>query len=269
MNLFNKSSNKSFHFKWRSHPTIGLDISFGAIKSCTALGGAVALIKDEQLAHKMELIEQKYPQKSEFWYLKRVFKFYWLKLLSLPSCYYQILNLMRLLNLDIESTIKKATLGFPTGDLLAKIRYRTPQHLVWFLNYRLSHCDDFAERIQRGKSFLQMLPNNLTIPGNKAEYNSFWVMPIFINSPDTMAAILRIEGFDSARGNRSLFAIDAKPNTPNHLLPIQSQYSMAHILCLPFSPLLTPQELEYLAQLVTVNIDCELDQTENIVIQNN
>ncbi|MBF2015212.1 MAG: aminotransferase class V-fold PLP-dependent enzyme [Rivularia sp. T60_A2020_040] len=42
--------------------------SFGAIKSCTALGGAVALIKDKQLADKMELIEQKYPQKSEFWY---------------------------------------------------------------------------------------------------------------------------------------------------------------------------------------------------------
>ncbi|MBF2015211.1 MAG: hypothetical protein IGS23_08415 [Rivularia sp. T60_A2020_040] len=176
---------------------------------------------------------------------------------------------MQLLNLDVESTIKKATLGFPTGDILAKIRYRTPKRLLWLLNYRLSHCDDFVERIQRGKSFLQMLPNNLTIPGNKAKYNSFWVMPILIDSPNTMIEILRGEGFDSARGNRSLFAIDTKPNTPNHLLPVESQYLMAHILCLPFSPLLRLQELEYLAQLVTINIDCELDQTENIVISNN
>jgi dTDP-4-amino-4,6-dideoxygalactose transaminase len=243
--------------------------SFGAIKSCTALGGAVALIKDKQLAQKIESIEQAYPQKSEFWYLKRLFKFYWLKFLSLPSIYYQIINLMRLLNLDVESTIKKATLGFPRGDLLAKIRYRTPKHLLWFLNYRLSNCDDFQERIQRGKDFLKMLPDNLTIPGKKAEYNSFWVMPILIDSPDAMAKILRGEGFDSARGNRSLFAIYAKPNTPNHLLPIQSQYSMAHILCVPFSRLLTPQESEYLAQLITVNINCESDETKNIVIQNN
>ncbi len=243
--------------------------SFGAIKSCTALGGAVALIKDKQLAQKMALIEQKYPQKSEFWYLKRVFKFYWLKLLSLPSLYYQILNLMRLSNLDVESTIKKATLGFPTGDILTKIRYRNPKRLLWFLNYRLSHCDNFQERIVRAKYFLQMLPNNLTIPGNKAEYNSFWVMPILIDSPDAMAKILRAEGFDSARGNRSLFAIDAKPNTPNHLLPIQSQHSMAHILCVPFSRLLTAQESEYLAQLVTGNIDCEFDEIQNIVMQNN
>lgn len=243
--------------------------SFGAIKSCTALGGAVALIKDKQLAQKIESIEQEYPQKSEFWYLKRLFRFYCLKLLSLPSIYYQIINLMRLLNLDVESTIKKATLGFPTGDLLAKIRYRNPKHLLWFLNYRLSHCDDFQERIQRGKDFLKMLPDNLTIPGNKAEYNSFWVMPILINSPDAMATKLRGEGFDSARGNRSLFAIDAKPNTANHLLPIQSQYSMAHILCVPFSRLLTAQESEYLAQLITVNINCESDETKNIIIENN
>ncbi|WP_414624847.1 aminotransferase class V-fold PLP-dependent enzyme [Calothrix sp. CCY 0018] len=240
--------------------------SFGAIKSCTALGGAVALIKDKQLAQKIEAIEQTYLQKSEFWYFKRIFKFYLLKLLSLPSLYYQIINLMRLLNLDVESTIKKATLGFPTGDILAKIRYRTPKHLLWFLNYRLRHCDNFEERIQRGKSFLEMLPKNLTIPGNKAEYNSFWVMPILIDSPDTMATKLRAEGFDSARGNRSLFAIDAKPNTANHLLPIQSQYLMAHILCVPFSDLLTVQELEYLAQLITVNIDCEIDETKNVAI---
>ena len=256
--------------QYYGHPQADVSLfSFGAIKSCTALGGAVALIKDKQLAHKMETIDQVYPQKSEFWYLNRLFKFYWLKLLSLPSLYYQIINLMRLLNLDVESTIKKATLGFPTGDLLVKIRYRTPKRLLWFLNYRLSHCENFEERIQRGKSFIKMLPNNLTIPGNKAEYNSFWVMPILIDSPDTMATKLRAEGFDSARGNRSLFAIDAKPNTPNHLLPIKSQYSMAHILCVPFSPLLTSQESKYLAKLIAENIDCEIDETKKIVIQNN
>ena len=119
---------------------------------------------------------------------------------------------MRLLNLDVESTIKKAPLGFPTGDLLVKIRYRTPKRLLWFLNYRLSHCENFEERIQRGKSFIKMLPNNLTIPGNKSEYNSFWV---------------------------------------------------------PFSPLLTPQESKYLAKLIAVNIDCEVDEAKKIVIQNN
>mgnify|MGYP001803215323 CR=1 FL=1 len=138
----------------------------------------------------------------------------------------------------VESTIKKATLGFPTGDLLAKIRYRTPKRLLWFLNYRLSHCDNFEERIHRGKSFIKMLPDNLTIPGNKAEYNSFWVMPILIDSPDTMATKFRAEGFESARGNRSLFAIDGNFGVSEIARNLD---------------LLTPQESEYLAKLIAVN----------------
>lgn len=113
---------------------------------------------------------------------------------------------------------------------------------------------DFQERIQRAKAFLQMLPSNISIPGDQGEYNSFWIMPIFIDAPDTMAAKLRQAGFDCARGNRSLFAIDAKPNTPTHLLPIESQDLMEHMLCLPLSNLLTAQELEYLAQLVRTQI---------------
>ena len=57
--------------QYYGHPQADVSLfSFGAIKSCTALGGAVALIKDKQLAHHIETIEQAYPQKSYFWYLK-------------------------------------------------------------------------------------------------------------------------------------------------------------------------------------------------------
>ncbi|KST67633.1 DegT/DnrJ/EryC1/StrS family aminotransferase [Mastigocoleus testarum] len=251
--------------KYYGSPAADISLfSFGPIKSCTALGGAVTLIKDKKLAQKMAIIEQKYPQKSDFWYLKRVFKFYLLKLCSMPWLYSQLINLMKLLNLDVESTIKKVTLGFPRGELPTKLRYRPPRRLLWLLNYRLTNCGDFQERTQRAKDFLQMLPSNISIPGDLSEYNSFWVMPIFIDSPDSIATKLRQAGFDSARGNRSLFAIDAKPNTPSHLLPIESQSLMEHILCLPLSNVLTAEELEYLAQLVRTQISNQSENSQRI-----
>jgi dTDP-4-amino-4,6-dideoxygalactose transaminase len=54
--------------------------SFGPIKSLTALGGGVALVKDPVVAAKMQAIQAAYPPKSEAWFLRRLIKYLGLKL---------------------------------------------------------------------------------------------------------------------------------------------------------------------------------------------
>ncbi|MFB2879837.1 DegT/DnrJ/EryC1/StrS family aminotransferase [Floridanema aerugineum] len=61
--------------------------SFGPIKSSTALGGAIACIQDSMIAEKMVTLAAEYPCRSELWFCQRVFKYWGLKVLSIPQVY--------------------------------------------------------------------------------------------------------------------------------------------------------------------------------------
>jgi dTDP-4-amino-4,6-dideoxygalactose transaminase len=62
--------------KYYGYPDADISFfSFGAIKSCTALGGAVALVGNKQLARQIKSIEQQYAVKSETWFFKRLLKY--------------------------------------------------------------------------------------------------------------------------------------------------------------------------------------------------
>jgi perosamine synthetase len=227
--------------------------SFGPIKSCTALGGAIALIKNSDLAEKMRAIEQQYPVKSEFWFLKRVLKYFCLKILSIPEIYRQLLVLMKLLHRDLDSAINSMTRGFAPGDLLTKIRYRPPSRLLALWQRRLKTCDDrwFSDRSQTAKKFISLLAPEITCPGAMAEFNSFWLVSILVNNPERLAIELRENGFDATRGNTSL-AIDNwcdRTQVPS-LKPTNAETFMKQVLFLPVSPSLPEKELIFLAQLV-------------------
>ncbi|NJM23982.1 MAG: hypothetical protein HC907_38090 [Richelia sp. SM1_7_0] len=144
--------------KYCGHPKADVSFfSFGPIKSSTALGGGVVLIKDKMLAQKIRDIQHNYPQKSELWFFVRVCKFMFLKILSIPWIYYQLLQILQIFKKDLDSTINATTRGFASGKLLAKIRYRPPLHLIWFLAYRLSKHEDYSARIETAENFLAIL----------------------------------------------------------------------------------------------------------------
>lgn len=236
--------------KYYGHPQADVSLfSFGPIKSCTALGGAVVLVRERSLAEKMRTQEQQYPKKSEFWFRVRVLKYLGLKLLSIKWIYRQLLNILQCLHLDTESTIKATTRGFPKGDLLSKIRYRPPNRLLWLLAHRLNRCEEFARREATARKFLGMLTPNIAVPGSQAQFNSFWLFPILVPpSLESLPLQLRQNGFDTARGNTSLFLIEPTSTEAQHPLPENAKYLVEHLLCLPVSKFLSEKELLRLAQ---------------------
>jgi dTDP-4-amino-4,6-dideoxygalactose transaminase len=231
--------------------------SFGPIKSCTALGGAIALIQNENLAEKMRFIERQYPIKSELWFLKRAVKYFCLKTLSIPQIYAKLLALMKLLHRDLDLTINSMTRGFAPGDLLPKIRYRPPNRLLALLQRRLKSCDDrwFSDRSQTARKFISLLLPEITCPGARTTSHSFWLVPVIVNNPEMLMTKLRENGFDATRGNSSL-AIDNADNQvpPTSLQPLEAQKLMQQILFLPVSPSLPEEELMILGQLVNKSI---------------
>ena len=228
--------------------------SFGPIKSCTALGGAVTLIRDKPLAETMKSFEEQYPCRSEFWFLKRVLKYFGLKLFSIPGIYYHLLTVLRLLDRDLDVVINSLTRGFSQGDILSKIRYRPPHGMIELLSRRLRTCNInwFEQRESKARKFFAMLLPEISCPGNKAEYHSFWVFPILVSHPELLMAHLRDNGFDATRGNTSLICIEdlqAQDKLPaSH--PLNGKHLIDHILYLPVPESLPEQELEYLAKLV-------------------
>lgn len=235
----------------------GADISlfsFGPIKSCTALGGAVAIIQDKTLASKIKNIEYDYPQRSEFWFLQRLLKYYCLKLLSIPVLYCNVLAVLKALGKDVDSAINSMTRGFSKGDILDKIRYRPPKRMLALLNRRLSnyHNDWVEKRQSNARKFISLLLPEIVCLGSSAEYNSFWLVAILVSDPEFMMTKLRENGFDATRGSTSLTFIDASQfeNKHQNLINMNSERLIKYVLYLPVSESLPKNEITYLAGLV-------------------
>lgn len=235
----------------------GADISlfsFGPIKSCTALGGAVAIIQDKALASKIKNIEYDYPQRSEFWFLQRLLKYYCLKLLSIPVLYCNVLAVLKALGKDVDSAINSMTRGFSKGDILDKIRYRPPKRMLALLNRRLSnyHNDWVEKRQSNARKFISLLLPEIVCLGSSAEYHSFWLVAILVSDPEFMMTKLRENGFDATRGSTSLTFIDASQfeNKHQNLINMNSERLIKYVLYLPVSESLPKNEITYLAGLV-------------------
>ncbi|MEB3177991.1 MAG: DegT/DnrJ/EryC1/StrS family aminotransferase [Nostocaceae cyanobacterium] len=241
--------------KYYGHPQADVSLfSFGPIKSCTALGGAVALVRDKTIANNMFHLQEQYPKKSEYWFFLRVLKFLCLKLLSIPWIYCQLVYLLQILGYDVDSAINSTTRGFSKGDLLSKIRYRPPHHLLWLLAYRLSECEGFYYRLESAENFFNLLITNIIIPGVKADYNSFWLVPILVSETELLLLKLRENSFDATRGNTSLIVIEPCSNHRDLPLPENAKYLMEHILYLPVNQNIPETELHRLAQCINVLI---------------
>ncbi|MCH8011504.1 MAG: aminotransferase class V-fold PLP-dependent enzyme [Candidatus Marinimicrobia bacterium] len=183
--------------------------SFGAIKSSTALGGAIVAAKSERYIKETDSIEKSYPNRGEFWFFKRLLKYSVFKTLSTPRIYGLFIGMLTLFRYDIEKTINGFLKSFPNGELISQIRFQPPLRLLFLLRRRLKSNNDnnFFLREKAARSFLNNLDSSFTIPGKTAKYNSFWVLPILSDTPEKLQKLLLKHGFDSTQGKNLLMAI--------------------------------------------------------------
>jgi perosamine synthetase len=227
------------------HPYAVLSLfSFGPIKSHTALGGGVALIRDRFLAETMQAIEQTYPTKKELWFLMRLFKYLWLKIFSIPEIFGIFIFCVQCLRKDPDLLINSLTRGFTKGDILSQLRYRPPSQMLQLLQNRLNHVDKayFDRRADRARKFLSLLGDRILSPGSKSTQHSYWLIPILVENPVLLMEAIRAKGFDATRGTTSLIAIGKDSH--------QAMQLIEHVLYLPIHSSVSESELIYLSQLI-------------------
>ncbi len=178
--------------------------SFGPIKRATALGGAIGLFRDGQLAARIETRLSTYPQRSDFWFRQRALKYLGLKLFSLPLPYWVIIKTLTVLGKDPDTTIGSVARSFSGQTLLQAIRWKPPFRMRLLINAQTSQPQDYQTRHRTCRNFAGRLPPVVVELGQKARDHAFWLFPILAPNPEVLISHLRANGFDATRGATSM-----------------------------------------------------------------
>ena len=219
--------------------------SFGAIKTATALGGALVRVGDPGLLERMRRIQAGWPIQSHREYAARVLKFAGLLTLAQPRAYWLFERGVRLARRDFDSFVNGSVKGFPGPELLTRIRRRPSPALLAVMERRLLTFDHerLARRGRLGEHVADGLPAPLFHPGRTAPERTHWVFPVLAPDRARLTRALRRGGFDAATATSSLVAIPAPDDRPE-LAPRAATRIMSDIAFLPLYPELAEQELD-------------------------
>jgi len=176
--------------------------SFGPIKSCTALGGALLRVRDPELRRRMADLERGFPVQQRRAFFFRLCKYAGLKLATSKLVWGAIVKYCQWRGIAYDEKINAAGRGFAgAGDLLAKIRRRPSAPLLWLLRRRLHRFDGsaFERRRRNGAQLASLLAGEMPLPGTAALGSSFWVFPLLCPQRGKLIEALRTHGFDAAR----------------------------------------------------------------------
>lgn len=232
--------------------------SFGAIKTATALGGALARVADARLAEAMRKKHASWPLQPRTEYGRRVLKFTGLRALSQPRVYWLFARLLAATGRDLDGVVSGAVRGFPGPRLAQQIRRRPSAPLLALLERRVRSFD--AERLQArvcaGNRLAAALRGAPGLPGADAKSPSHWVFPVRSRERWALVTALRRAGFDAATGTSSIAAIPPPPARPD-LRPRNAERLMAEVVFLPAYPELGDRELARLGAAVAQELEHE------------
>lgn len=234
--------------EYRGHPQADASLfSFGTIKSATALGGAIGVVRDRGLLDDMRRRQATYPVQSRAGYLQRVVKYMALQAASyrLPlSC---LIGLLRLVGKDHDRLMNSFVRGFAADRLFSLIRQQPCAPLLRLLTRRLQSFDTVRQeyRAARGKRLATALRGSFASPGADVSPHVFWVFPILTEQPQVVRDELFRHGLDATQG-QSMIVVDP-PAGRADLAPCAARRMLSQIVYLPFYDALPDAELERMA----------------------
>jgi perosamine synthetase len=221
--------------------------SFGTIKSCTALGGAVLKIRDLQLLARMRAAQAAYPMQNRRHYGKRLCKYAVLKALSsriISACF---VRMCKGIGIDYDRCVNRAARGFPGESFFAQIRQKPCAPLLAVLKRRLQRFDShrLERHVAKGQKLARLLCENVLRPGAANAPHNYWVFPVLVNEPEQMIEHLARAGFDATQG-QSLCVVPPPANRLKQYANMAEKI-LANIVFLPFYPELIESESKQMA----------------------
>ena len=224
--------------------------SFGILKTSTALGGAMLIVRDPGLLARMRAVERRWPVQKPSAHLKRIVQTAAFAGLTRPLPFTMLAAAAGSAGIEFDHLVNSAARAFPAGSTAALVRRLEKQPgapLLKLLAHRLRTFDQsrLAARAASGQRLAAMLPAGLHV-GGSALNHTHWLFPVVTEKPDDLIRKVRAAGFDAARSASSVSAVPAPPDRPE-LEPVRARDLMSRLVFLPAYPELPAGALEVLA----------------------
>lgn len=222
-------------------------LSFGPIKTCTALAGGVLLFRDQNLRNAARAATDGYSMQSNRNFAGRVFRFGAIKALGAGPVADVAAASLRGVGQDPDAFAAQAAQSFPGDDFFRKVRRRPSPALLKTLARRLVTFDaaGIVARAAAGRRLRERIGKDFVVVGADDPRMTYWTFPILVEDPWATAASLRKRGFD-ATARSSLTLVEAPPDRD----PSASDRTPAwfeRLIFLPFDVSYSPAQLDRLA----------------------
>jgi dTDP-4-amino-4,6-dideoxygalactose transaminase len=210
-------------------------VSFGMIKTASAVGGALVSVTDHELRSSMRKEQAGWPVQGRATYAVKLIKAGLLAIFNDPRRFGWLYRTCRQLGLDLDAAITASTRSFAAGDALQnRIRRRPAPALLAVLGRRIQRVDQgrLAARAAFGEELTRRLPPAYRHPGNGLHRRTHWLYPVLAPDPDGLVAALRARGIDVSRGTSNLIAVGGSDGPA----PEQAGRLMESIVFLPSYP---------------------------------
>jgi dTDP-4-amino-4,6-dideoxygalactose transaminase len=191
--------------------------SFGPLKTATALGGALAQVRDPRLGARMRSLQTTWPVQSRRAYLARVLRYSLLAVLARPRPYARFVRRVERRGHDRDTYLNSLTRSFGDADdvarLLASIRQQPAAPLLASLRRRLRRfpLERTLARTSLGDRIGSSAPALLHV-GRAHPQHSHWLVPLASFKAPELVDHLRARGFDATLFSHAhLAAMDDAP----------------------------------------------------------
>jgi perosamine synthetase len=225
--------------------------SFGALKTCTALGGALLKVKDPALLARMRAAQRLWRLQSRRAYAGNVLKFLFFTRITRPIPYGVLAAVHHALGRDFDRTINSSVKAFRPGPLLPQLEISPSAPLLATLAHRLVTFDEarLRRRAAAGEWLSGRLPDNLTLAGHQMEWRTHWLFPVISGEPEYLILACRRAGVDGARGASSVTVVSAPADRPE-ADPAAARRMMAGLVFLPAYPELSRRSVVRLVEAI-------------------
>ncbi|CAK0819058.1 unnamed protein product [Prorocentrum cordatum] len=179
------------------------------MKTLTALGGCVGFIRDASLRGRVEQAQEALPTRSALQFFTTVLKGCVIKLLGHPCAWGLVAALCSVRSADFDALVIGSVRGFPHA---ASIRQRPCRALLRLLRRRIGNqhlacvegggtsaaASTVARRCRTGAlTASRLVEGGATVLTHGAGVNSWWLLPVLVEDPESVVRGLWARGFDA------------------------------------------------------------------------
>lgn len=244
---------------WTGHHASDVTLfSFGPWKTATALGGALARVRDPTRRARMRSLGREEPVQTARKYLATILAFGLLRVAGHPDVYRLLVEACRAFGTDHRTLVHRVTKGYRGAGFLGRIRRRPAAPLLALLERRLDEGDEPVRRREApARVLLDALGPDVVVPGREQDAHTWWMMPVSVQEGTArfMAALLA-EGFDTSRGRLHAVAGEVGDHTPTATgggiatPPRGAHQLLRAMVFIPFGPEMPESELRRLGAVV-------------------